>query len=308
MAVPVQAGNKAADRSGKLGVARVPVSLFGAPRRLPGFAYRDGSEGKVRGEARTCPGRRQRAGHFALIAAPAGIKESFQAMRALRPPTRLAARAVICAEAEIGGERHFLAAGAGGAKRLRCRDAGALHELFPALRPAVAGAEPADNPVLRLLAEGNARIARPAAHRPVAIEGPLQAGFFMRVDCGEAILPVKRREHAEGVARADDEARAARLQGRVQLRQGLAHEIELPAGMFRQRPISRLKNVERYDRRPGGGRGRKGRMVMDPQVPLEPDDVDTGHRTKIEQIASAGKPRRYSAVKLVRPTIVALMK
>ena len=61
-----------------------------------------------------------------------------------------------------------------------------------------------------------------------------------------------------------------------QLRQGLGGEGPVAARGIGLGPEPRLGDVE-GQHRPAPGRGGQGRMVEDPQVPLEPDDLDGGH-------------------------------
>jgi hypothetical protein len=137
--------------------------------------------------------------------------------------------------------------------------------------------------VLGLLAHRDPGITGPAADLTVPVIGPLQAGFFMRVDRLETILAVQGGEDIDGVSGAHDEAAAARFEGRVQLAQGVDHEIELAARMFRLGPVTRLENVKRHNGRAAGHRGQQGGVIMDPEVPFEPDNMNTRHRTNIEQ-------------------------
>lgn len=62
----------------------------------------------------------------------------------------------------------------------------------------------ADDAVLGLLAHGDPGIAGPAAHLPVPVETPLQAGFLMRVDGFKAELAMERGENFDGVAGTHD--------------------------------------------------------------------------------------------------------
>ena len=72
-------------------------------------------------------------------------------------------------------------------------------------RPAVSGFEAALHAVLGLFPNGNPRISRPAAYGLVTLKGPLQTGFFMRVDGGDAVLSVNGGENVNSVPRTNDE-------------------------------------------------------------------------------------------------------
>ena len=146
-----------------------------------------------------------------------------------------------------------------------------------------------DNAGLRLLAQRNAGLHRPAPHCPIPSARPGQAGLFMHMDGLDPVAAVQVRQHVQRIARAHDKPRAPRRQRFVEFGQGFHQEIELAAGMFRQRPEARFEDVKRQHGRPARHGGGEGRMVMHPQIATEPDEMNTIHGTKIEHSRSSDK-------------------
>ena len=143
--------------------------------------------------------------------------------------------------------------------------------------------------MLGLLAHRDAGIAGPAAQLPVTVERQLQAALLMRVDRLDAVFAVQGGDHIGGGAGAHDEAAAPSLEGGGELAQRAEDKVELPARMFRQGPISRLENVNGQNRRAARHRRKERGVVMNPEVPFEPDKVNARHGTNIEHPGTSDK-------------------
>ena len=127
--------------------------------------------------------------------------------------------------------------------------------------------------MLTLFVDWHSGGTRPAPDGDVAIECPAVAGFFMGVERGDAMYDVDVVQYRYGLADADDQPRAAGAQAAIEIGEGVAQEGIVPAAGIRLRPKRGLDDVERQHRPAAGQRGDQWRMVVDPKVALEPDNL-----------------------------------
>ena len=143
----------------------------------------------------------------------------------------------------------------------------------PAARPAVPARQPPDHPGLAALVPGNAMRGAPGAHPQVAGEGPGVAGFLVRPQGSQRQRLAQVLQHRLDRAAAQDQRLPECGQRLAQLGQAFAQEVELASAGVGLPPIAGLDHEQRQHRPAPGGLG-QWRVVRDPQVALEPDDLD----------------------------------
>jgi hypothetical protein len=289
VAVPVQAAHERADRRGVGRIAGLAVAAEGAHRRLVGLAHGQRAEGEVRGQPRAGLGGRGGARHRAPVVPPAGLEEGRESVERSGPPAALPCRARIGVEPERGAVGQRVRVERGAADGGRRRDARCRHQRLPGPRPAITALETADDAVLRPLPHGHPGRARPAPDRAVALVGPQQSGLLVRVQRGDAVTRVQAGQHVDRLPHAQREARAAAGERGIQLDERLPQEVEVAARHLGLAPEPRLQDVERQHRMPGRRGGGERRVVVHPQVTLEPDDGD--HRLAIRSRRRSGASR-----------------
>ena len=125
--------------------------------------------------------------------------------------------------------------------------------------------------MLRPFLPDHALLAAPAGHGPVAGIGSTVAGFLVRHQAGKGLQRVQPGQDLRDFAHGQLQPCAAVAQLLRQVAQALAQELVVLQRTVRLRPQAGLQHVKAQHRAMGRRMGQR-RMVMYPQVALEPYD------------------------------------
>ena len=271
--MPVQPADETVDGTREARVASVfPAEPCGGGG-VQHFAHRKCAHRQMRRQAGTmispAVGRR----HGRPIRPAAFAQKAFQQGQSCPPPAALAAGAGVWRQAKRCRFRQGLAGDIGHMDHLRCRQSGFTHHRLPPRRPTVAVVQRPPYAVMLRFMHGHAGTPCPAPHRLVAGKAPQIAGFLMGVDAGDAVRCMQIVQDLHGIAHPHHQPPATCGQAAVQIGQAFSQKRELPPAGIGLLPQFRLDDMERQHRTPTGARRDQRRMIMHPQVALEPDNL-----------------------------------
>ena len=227
-----------------------------------------------------------------MIAGPPRQQKTLQHGQALLASAPLAARAGVCGQSQVvgGGDGARIQALQGrqglGGRRQRLG-----HAHLPAARPALAAAQPADHTELGDLHPGDAVLAGPLGHPQVAGVGPAVARFLVAPQPGDAEAAAGPLQHLLHRPHPHHQGLTQTGQVHPQLRQALSAELPLPRRGIRLLPQFRL-HYHQWQYRPLLAGLQQGPMIHQPQIPLEPDDLQRIHGSRLkENFATPYSPR-----------------
>ena len=221
-----------------------------------------------------------RAGHGAAVALPALVQEGIQALERGVAAAGLAFRAKIRQQPQRCSIRHrSLRDIWHRPEHLRRRRDRLSHQSVPASRPAFAPLQHPDNACGLYLAPLDAVRAGPGGDPTVPGEGPGVAGFFVAPQPHFRESLPQGFEHRHRIAGAQAQPLPARRQRGLKAFQTFGDKGPLPRRGIGQLPELGLGNVERqHGTLPGTLRSRlrlrQRPVVFDPQITLEPDDLE----------------------------------
>ena len=141
--------------------------------------------------------------------------------------------------------------------------------------PAVTAAEAPHDAVRRRLRPDDAALAAPRGDAPVALEGPAVAGLLVRPEREASMPPLDRFEHREDIATVQHQRAAEAAQRRIKVDERVADEAPMAERCVVLPPKIGFDDIQRQHGTAFGG-GAERRVVVQPQVALEPDDL-RGH-------------------------------
>ena len=140
----------------------------------------------------------------------------------------------------------------------------------------------------------------PGSHPPVAGVGPAVAGFLVAPEAGDAELAAGPLQHGFHRARAHDQGLAQPRQLLAEMLQALGAEGPLAGRGIGLLPQLRLDHHQGQHR--SAATGLEQRLVVDqPQIPLEPNDLQPLHGRDPREFAAGPMTGFGSSPKGARP-------